>query len=220
MNFIKKLASYIYPLKIKEIPSERSGNIEITLVNGKLVIDSKNANYSYGSLQKVLKKGLLHIGIEKLQQLENILVLGVAGGSVIQTLRNDFKVNAKITGVEIDPEIIILANEYFHLSNTVNLELVTADAFQFITRTNNNYDLIIIDIFNDAKMPHELFENTFWSNINNQLTTDGLVLFNSIFTSKKELDRNQQLTNRLNTYFTSIIRIKTHQINELFVLKK
>jgi len=220
MNIIKKIASYIYPIKIKKIPSKRSGTLEVTLVNGKLVVDSENANYSYGSLQKVLKKGLLYIGLEKLQKLENILVLGVAGGSVIQTLRNDFKVNAKITGVEIDPEIIFLANEYFKLSNTSNLELITADAFQYIKTPHNNYDLIIIDIFNDTKMPRDLFEDTFWENINKQLTNNGLCLFNSIYTSKKELDRNQQLTNRLNNYFSSIKRIKTHQINELFILSK
>jgi len=220
MNIIKKIVSYIWPIKVKEIPSARSGTLEVTLVNGKLVIDSENANYSYGSLQKVLKKGLLHIGTERLQQLKNILVLGVAGGSVIQTLRNDFKVNAKITGVEIDSEIIILANEYFKLSHTTNLELVTADAFQYIKTPQNNYDLIIIDIFNDTKMPNDLFENTFWKNINNQLTNNGLCIFNSIYISKKELERNQQLTTRLNEFFSSIKRIKTHKINELFILKK
>ena len=56
MNIFKKIASYIYPIKLTEIPSDRSGSLEITLVNGKLVVDSENDNYSYGSLQKVLKK--------------------------------------------------------------------------------------------------------------------------------------------------------------------
>ena len=220
MNFIQKITSYIYPIKIKEISSERSGSLEITLVNGKLVIDSENANYSYGSLQKVLKKGLLHIGDDKLQKLENMLVLGVAGGSVIQTLRNDFKVNAKITGVEIDPEVLSLANEYFKLSNTSDLELIIADAFNYVKNSNNKYDLIIIDIFNDAKMPNELFENSFWKNISNQLTYNGLCIFNSIYVSKKEAKRNQQLANDLACFYASVHRIKTHQINELFILSK
>jgi spermidine synthase len=62
MSFIQKIVSYLYPIKVKEISSERSGSLEVTLVNGKLVIDSENANYSYGSLQQVLKKGLHYIG--------------------------------------------------------------------------------------------------------------------------------------------------------------
>jgi len=220
MNIVKKIISFVYPIKIKKVPSERSGALEITLVNGKLVIDSENANYSYGSLQKVLKKGLLHIGADKLKKLENILVLGVAGGSVIQTLRNDFKVNTQITGVEIDPEINYLANEYFKLSNTIDLELITADAFEYIKKPHAKYDLIIIDIFNDTKMHDELFESSFWINIRNNLTNNGLCLFNSIYISKKEAKRNQQLANDLTPFYSSLNRIKTHQINELFVLER
>jgi spermidine synthase len=63
---------------------------------------------------------LSFIGKQKLEQLDSILVLGVAGGSVIQTLRSDFKLNAKITGVEIDADVIHLANTYFQLNKTTN----------------------------------------------------------------------------------------------------
>ncbi len=220
MNFIQKIVSYLYPIKVKEISSERSGSLEVTLVNGKLVIDSENANYSYGSLQQVLKKGLLSIGTEKLQKLENILVLGVAGGSVIKTLKNDFNTDAKITGVEIDPDVIELANKYFKLNSISNLELVIADAFQFIKNTQETYDLIIIDIFNDSNMPNELFENQFWSSIHKSLNNNGKCLFNTIYTSKKDLQRNQQLTSLLKSLFKSIKQLKTHRINELFIIEK
>jgi len=220
MNIIKKIASYIYPIKIKKITSKRSGTLEVTLVNGKLVVDSKNANYSYGSLQKVLKKGLLHIGYEKLQKPENILVLGVAGGSVIQTLRNDFNIKAKITGVEIDPDVIELANTYFKLNEISNLELIIANAFEFLKTTNITYDLIIIDIFNDSKMPKDLFDHLFWKRVHKLLNNNGLCLFNTIYTSKKDLQRNLQLSSQLKTLFKHSKQIKTHQINELYILEK
>lgn len=220
MNLLQKLVSYIYPLKIKTIPSEHSGTLEVTLVNGKLVIDSENANYSYGSLQKVLRKGLLYIGKDKLRNLESILILGVAGGSVIQTLRNDFNLKAKITGVEIDKEVLLLANTYFQLNKTANLELVKADAFHYINTTKKNYDLIIVDIFNDTEMPQELFKEHFWKSTHNLLNKNGLCLFNTIYTSSKDIERNKSLTNDLEHLFTSINRIKTQQINELFILEK
>lgn len=218
MSFIQKIVSYLYPIKVKEISSERSGSLEVTLVNGKLVIDSENANYSYGSLQQVLKKGLHSIGTKKLQNLENILVLGVAGGSVIKTLRNDFNSNAKITGVEIDPDVIELANSYFKLNNVSDLELIIANAFDFIKTTNTTYDLIIIDIFNDSKMPKELFENQFWTSIHKSLNNNGWCLFNTIYSSKKDSQRNQQLNSYLKNLFKSCKQLKTHRINELFIL--
>lgn len=220
MSFIQKIVSYLYPIKVKEISSERSGSLEVTLVNGKLVIDSENANYSYGSLQQVLKKGLHSIGTEKLQKLENILVLGVAGGSVIKTLKNDFYSDAKITGVEIDPDVIELANRYFKLNSISNLNLVIADAFQFIKTTQETYDLIIIDIFNDSSMPNELFEDDFWNGIQQLLNNKGFCLFNSIYTSKKDLERNKQLNTHLESIFKTSKQLKTHLINELFILEK
>ena len=220
MNFIQKIISYLYPIKVKEISSQRSGSLEVTLVNGKLVIDSENANYSYGSLQQVLKKGLTHIGLDNLQKSENILVLGVAGGSVIKTLRNDFNIEAKITGVEIDPDIIELANTYFKLNSISNLELVIKDAFQFIKTTQETYDLIIIDIFNDSNMPNELFEDSFWITIEQLLKNKGFCLFNSIYTSKKDMNRNQQLNTLLENLFKFSKQLKTHRINELFILEK
>jgi len=220
MNFIRKIISYLYPIIIKEIASERSGNLEVTLVNGKLVIDSENANYSYGTLQKVLKKGLLYIGAEKVEQFNSILVLGVAGGSVIKTLRNDFYSSAKITGVEIDPDVIDLANNYFKLNSISNLDLIIVDAFEFIKTTNTTYDLIIIDIFNDSKMPQKLFETDFWNNILQLLNNKGTCLFNSIYTSKQDTHRNQQLSSYLKSLFKTSKQLKTHGINELFILEK
>ena len=220
MNLLKQLFSFIYPINVETISSERSGSLEVTLVNGKLVIDSENANYSYGSLQQVLKKGLSFIGKQKLEQLDSILVLGVAGGSVIQTLRSDFKLNAKITGVEIDADVIHLANTYFQLNKTTNLELITADAFEYINTTKNKYDLIIIDVFNDDKMPNELFEVNLWGSIHKLLTKNGLCLFNSIYTSKKELDRNDQLKRLLTSQFSNVDSLIANRINELIILEK
>ncbi len=61
----------------------------------------KNTNYSFGSLQRALKKGLKYIGYERIRNFESILILGVAGGSVIETLNKEVKFDGKITGVEI-----------------------------------------------------------------------------------------------------------------------
>ena len=59
---IKQLLSYFLPIKIYETQSTVSSNLEVTWNNGKLVLDSKHTNYSYGSLEKVLRKGFQQIG--------------------------------------------------------------------------------------------------------------------------------------------------------------
>ena len=92
---IKKFLSYLIPIPIEIIPSNVSEQLELTWNNGKLILDTKHTNYSYGNLQKVLRKGLLKIGKENINQMQHILLLGVAGGSVVETLTREFKFEKK-----------------------------------------------------------------------------------------------------------------------------
>ena len=160
---IKRLLSFLLPVKIHQKKSVYSKNLEVTWNNGYLVLDSENTNYSFGSLQRVLKKGLKYIGYERINTFENILILGVAGGSVIETIKNDIKFKGKITGVEIDATAIEIANKYFGLNNYKNVEIIIEYAFEFVLKTKEKYDLIVIDIFQDTTMPNFLFEDFFIS---------------------------------------------------------
>lgn len=144
---LAKFFSYFIPINVVKKNSSVSKTLEVTWNNGELVLDSKNTNYSYGSLQRILRKGLKYIGFDRIRKFENILILGVAGGSVIKTLTNEIKFTGKITGVEIDNEIVEIANKYFKLNEIKNLELIVEDAFEFVLKTKNKYDLIIIDLF-------------------------------------------------------------------------
>lgn len=189
---LKKWLSYILPITIYEKKSQISKNLEVTWNNGKLVIDSENTNYSYGSLQKVLRNGLYSIGKERIQNMNSILVLGVAGGSVIKTLVDEFQFTGKITGVEIDEEITTIANQYFKLNEITNYTPIIADANEFVKNTTEKFDLIIIDIFQDANMPDFLFEKKFISNIKQLLNSKGFVLFNTMNLDEKGIDKNKQ----------------------------
>lgn len=216
----KKLFSYIIPVNIHKQNSAISKNIEITWANGELVLDSKNTNYSYGSLQRILRKGLKSIGYERILGMENILVLGVAGGSVIKTLTEEIKFKGKITGVEIDAEIIKIANSYFHLDEIQNFKVVIDDAFEFVLKTKEKYDLIIIDIFQDTKMPNFLFEVFFQNRTCFLLKEKGVILFNTMCLSEKENLRNKNYLQNVSPDFLArtIPRVEEH--NELIILER
>ena len=144
---IAKFFSYFLPINVYKKNSAVSKTLEVTWNNGQLVLDSKNTNYSYGSLQRILRKGLKYIGFERIRKFNNVLILGVAGGSVIKTLVDEIKFKGKITGVEIDKDIVEIANKYFGLNQIDNLELIVDDAFEYVLKTKEKYDLIVIDIF-------------------------------------------------------------------------
>ena len=217
---IKRLLSYILPVKIYQKKSEFSKNLEVTWNNGYLVLDSENTNYSFGSLQRVLKKGLKYIGYERINTFENILILGVAGGSVIETIKNDIKFKGKITGVEIDATAIEIANKYFGLNNYKNVEIIIEDAFEFVLKTKEKYDLIIIDIFQDTTMPNFLFEDFFINRINFLLNVNGFILFNTMVLDYQERRRNVDYKNKFDSNYSIRLYPKIEVHNELFTIKK
>jgi len=218
---LKKIFSYLIPIKIYQATSSVSKTIAVNWVNGELVLDSKNTNYSYGRLQRILRLGLKKIGFERIVAMNHILVLGVAGGSVIKTIVNEIKFEGKITGVEIDPEIIKIANSYFKLNTINNLEIVIDDAFEFILKTKDTYDLIIIDIFADMEMPNFLFQHFFIKRNCFLLNQEGFILFNTMILNSKENKRNESFIAECENNDLKVRTLRTIQShNELIIIEK
>ncbi|RKR05324.1 spermine/spermidine synthase [Flavobacterium sp. 90] len=218
---IQKLFSYLIPIKIFKKKSARSKIIEVTWANGELVLDSENTNYSYGSLQRILRYGLRNIGYKTILEMDHVLLLGVAGGSVIKTLVDEVEYKGKITGVEIDSDMIQIANEYFNLNQIKQLDVVIDDAFEFVLKTKEKYDLIIIDIFEDINMPNFLFEKFFSDRVCSLLKDQGFILFNTMILDEAHNVRNRKYIAEINPeLFTSkmLPRIEVH--NELIIIEK
>lgn len=217
---LKKLFSYFIPINVFQQKSNISQTLEVTWINGELVLDSKNTNYSYGSLQRILRKGLKFIGFERIKTMDHILVLGVAGGSVIKTLVNEINFEGKITGVEIDNSVITIANEYFHLDQIKNLEIIIDDAFEFVLKTKNKYDVVIIDVFQDTKMPNFLFETFFINRICYLLQPKGFILFNTMILNEKQKQLNLDFFNAFDVSEYIVTKLhKVEELNELIVVE-
>ena len=176
-----KYLSYLYPMT-RKVTSKYSDTLEITWYNGKKHLNTKNANYSYGSLQAILKFGLEKI---ELKHMNSILLLGLGGGSVIETLRQDFNYQKQITAIDIDPVIIEIAKTEYQLESNSNTTIICEDALKFIKDNTSKYDLIIIDLFIDIKVPKEFLELSFWEHVVKSKSTNGVILFNASLEEKK-----------------------------------
>lgn len=177
-----RLLSYIYPIT-KKVSSEFSGTLEITWHNGKKHLNTKNANYSYGSLQTILKIGLQKID---LTNCKKILVLGLGAGSVIDTLLNDFDYKNHITALDFDPVIIDIAKNEFNLSETKNLKIICDDAIHFMNHNKDVFDLIIIDLFIDTDVPVTFYKLNFWDQLIKANSAKGSILFNASLNTKND----------------------------------
>lgn len=217
----QKLLSYLYPINLYKTTSEISKTLEVTLVNGEIVLDSLHTNYSYGSLQRILRKGLKFIGFETVKSMNHILVLGVAGGSVIKTIVEEIDFEGKITGIELDEKVIEIANEHFRLNQIKNLNLIHHEAFEFVLKTKHTYDLIIVDIFQDTLMPSFLFETFFQNRMSEILNQNGFILFNTMILKKTDEVRNKQYTLFYESKGFQIKRLpRIEEHNELIIIQK
>jgi spermidine synthase len=88
-------------------------------------------------------------------------------------------------------------------------------------KTKDKYDLIIVDIFEDIKMPNFLFEKFFSERICLLLKDKGFVLFNTMILDEAHNVRNRKYISEINTKLFSskmLPRIEDH--NELIIIEK
>ncbi len=172
---MKKIISYIWPFT-KYVKSKYNGRLEVTLTNGRKVLDSYDANYSYGSVQVIMDYGLSK-AYDK--SIKNILILGLGGGCVIKTLRDKYNYTNKITAVDIDSEIIKIAKNEFDICNSENTNIIEQNALTFVKNNKEKYSLIIIDIYIGLKVPEAFYGGKFWRYVLSRLEHKGIVVFNA-----------------------------------------
>lgn len=189
MEKILKLISFFVPVT-RKVKSDHSGDLEVTLFEGKKVLDTTNANYSYGSLQKVLEFALRKID---LSDVKDVLVLGLGGGSVIKSLREVFNYKLGIIAVEIDPVVIEIARKEFGVFADYRTEIICSDAYEYLINNPKKFDLIIIDLFIDDKVPEKFISMEFWKSVKSKVRYDGFMIFNSINVNTKTLEKIKNL---------------------------
>ena len=75
----------------------------------------------------------------------NALLLGLAGGTLAHLLARRYPAISMV-GVDADADLIVFALEHFDLAMP-NLEVVVADAFDYVGRCDRSFDFIAVDLF-------------------------------------------------------------------------
>lgn len=130
---------------------------------------------------------------------KSILILGHAGGSFTRIF-NTFYPDLKVTGVEIDPAVTAMAEKYMGLADA-QVDIVHADARQFLLNTTEKYDLILVDTYHGANIPAHLATTEFFQLAHDHLNEGGMVALNAASTQGDFLD---ELKNSLAEPFRSV----------------
>ncbi|MGZ3326597.1 MAG: spermidine synthase, partial [Xanthobacteraceae bacterium] len=111
------------------------------------------------------------------EQPRRILMLGLGGGSISGYLGR-FMPEAAITTVEIDPGVITAAKTYFGLRETERVRYRAGDGRVFLNRSNELYDLILLDAYRGGYVPFHLLTREFYTLVKHRLAPGGAAAFN------------------------------------------
>lgn len=213
---MKRFLSYLWP-DTKRFYSEINGTLEVTYIDGKKLLDTENANYSYGSLQKILEFGVSKVD---LNSMENILILGMGGGSIIQSLREKFNYEKNIVAVEIDPKVIQIAAKEFEITEFENQKIIQEDAFKYVENSSEVFQLIIIDIFVDLDVPNKFFEKEFCHNVSKLIDKNGFFIFNIGVNLNAETDKSKEIISHFGDSFEITTYPEVNKTNYLLIGRK
>src|SRR3990172_1428658 len=106
------------------------------------------------------------------------LLIGVGGGTILHLLSRKFP-KLRMTGVEIDEEILKIARKFFELEKIPNLEIVTGDGGEYAASYHGDpFDLVFLDAYLGGNFPLHFEEEQFLSELKRITASGGLVVIN------------------------------------------
>jgi len=171
----------------------------------------------YGTRQSVVKMGDLDylglpyaksamIGPAFTEHLDRILVLGVGAGNIPMFLRKHYS-DAQIDVIDIDPQIITLAKQYFNFLEDDLLHAHAQDGRAFIENVQKPYDLIFLDAYMAAGIPKHLATKEFLLSLKKALKPSGAIIANMWSTPK------------VNPHYRSMLRTYQEVFHEVHTLR-
>jgi spermidine synthase len=117
------------------------------------------------------------VSLALVESPQRILVVGLGGGTIPNFLHHHYP-ETTIDVVDIDPEVVRIAREFFGFRPDARLRVHVADGRQFIEQANPPYDLILLDAYGADSIPHHLATREFLQAVRRALTPHGLAAGN------------------------------------------
>jgi spermidine synthase len=109
--------------------------------------------------------------------LRKVAILGNAGGTTARAM-GEYYPDAQIDGVELDPAVSDVGFEYFGMGDNPKLTVHDADARPFLRRTDERYDLIVVDAYRQPYVPFYLATREFFRLARDRLAPGGILALN------------------------------------------
>jgi spermidine synthase len=211
--------SYLFPKVIDRQQSALNPYLEVSLTRGRLMLNTAGANYSFGGLHTVFQVAFRKIDFDK-YSVKNMLLLGLGAGSVPSIIYDELKMNIAITAIENDVVVIDIGKKYFNTSQFEKLNIVCADAYEYLQNSNEMFDVIVIDIYEDIKVPEKFETKDFLQMVHDHLNAGGMMIFNKVAATQKLYWQYRAIKEMTCEIFISVESIRVLGFNRVIVAIK
>ena len=131
---------------------------------------------------------------------DSALILGMGTGTYARQLRQYYP-DMRVTGVEIDQKITDLAGRYF--DEPSDIEVSTYDGRAWLAASENTYDVIMVDAYQDITIPFQMSSAEFFDLVRSHLNPGGVMVVNMNMISDGRRSINEALTDTISSVFGS-----------------
>ena len=145
----------------------------------------------------------------------DVLILGMGTGTyATQGLKYFDGLN--FSGVEIDEKIAALAGEYFDLPE--NVEVTVADGRSWLDASDQKYDVIMVDAYQDITIPFQMSSVEFFTIVKEHLNPGGVMVVNMNMHSDDPGSINEALSDTISSVFDEVatVTVPNNTNKELF----
>ena len=116
-------------------------------------------------------------GLALAEDVKRIMIVGLGGGTMPMFLRHYYP-NATIDVVDIDPDVVKVAREYFGFREDANLRAYVGDGRKFVEAAREPYDVVFLDAFGTRNVPPHLTTIEFLRAVKRSVKPGGVVIGN------------------------------------------
>lgn len=177
---IHKEESQYYTIELAAVPRADNGETILALSLDHLThshSDPKDpAHFEYGYLR--IFREVIRWKRSTTQDF-SVLFLGGGGYTLPRYIEREWP-GAGVDVVEIDPAVTRTASRYLGLAPGTRVRTFNEDARWHLMRSNQRYDAVVLDVFNDLSVPYHLTTRQLAGELERLLSVDGVVMANVI----------------------------------------
>ena len=147
------------------------------------------------------------------KSLKKVLLIGLGTGKIVDDLFNLFPDIECFDVVDIEENILEIANKYFDFRLNNRTYFYLQDGFVYLKTTKNKYDLIIVDVANNEGIEERFIENSYFSLIKSHLKKSGLFISNLCSSADLDNPQNKFFQKLKNIYFENFYSVRIFKGN-------